>query len=70
MCATFRNIDLFDLLHLSRTVVLQHYRNLLKCMQLIQNNTERDDEEYEALSHIVHEMQVNNTIKFVILLMI
>lgn len=36
-------------------------------MQLIQNNTERDDEEYEALSHIVHEMQVNNAIEFAIL---
>lgn len=37
-------------------------------MQLIQNNTERDNEEYEALSHIVHEMQVNNAIEFAILL--
>jgi len=27
-------------------------------MQLIQINTEHDDEGFEALSHIVHEMQV------------
>lgn len=27
-------------------------------MQLIQNNTEHDDDDFEALSHIVHEMQV------------
>lgn len=27
-------------------------------MQLIQINTEHDDEDFEALSHIVHEMQV------------
>lgn len=31
-------------------------------MQLIQVNTEHDDEEFEALSHIVHEMQVSNII--------
>lgn len=31
-------------------------------MQLIQNNTEHDSEEYEALSHIVHEMQVLHNI--------
>jgi len=37
---------------------LQHYRNVLKCMQLIQINTEHDDDDFEALSHIVHEMQV------------
>lgn len=36
----------------------QHYRNVLKCMQLIQINTEHDEEGFEALSHIVHEMQV------------
>lgn len=30
----------------------------MKCMQLIQINTEHDDDDYEALSHIVHEMQV------------
>lgn len=28
-------------------------------MQLIQINTEPEDDESEALSHIVHEMQVN-----------
>lgn len=27
-------------------------------MQLIQINTEHDDDDFEALSHIVHEMQV------------
>jgi len=30
-------------------------------MQLIQINTEHDDEDFEALSHIVHEMQVRYT---------
>jgi hypothetical protein len=30
-------------------------------MQLVQINTEHDDDDYEALSHIVHEMQVTAT---------
>lgn len=34
-------------------------------MQLIQINTEHDDDDFEALSHIVHEMQViNGTLVF------
>ncbi|VVC32176.1 PDZ domain,C2 domain,Dbl homology (DH) domain,PH domain-like [Cinara cedri] len=48
-----RRPDLFTFIHKP----LEHYRNVLKCMQLIQTNTEPDDEIFEALSHIVHEMQ-------------
>lgn len=37
-------------------------------MQLIQNNTEHDDNDFEALSHIVHEMQViYSYIRFILL---
>ncbi|KAL4148361.1 hypothetical protein QTP88_002625 [Uroleucon formosanum] len=48
-----RRPDLITFIHKP----LEHYRNVLKCMQLIQINTEHDDEGFEALSHIVHEMQ-------------
>ncbi|XP_026815102.1 uncharacterized protein LOC113555024 isoform X1 [Rhopalosiphum maidis] len=48
-----RRPDLITFIHKP----LEHYRNILKCMQLIQINTEHDDEGFEALSHIVHEMQ-------------
>lgn len=49
--------------------LLQHYRNVMKCMQLIQINTEHDDDDYEALSHIVHEMQVMAVVFFYVCIM-
>ncbi|XP_025409452.1 uncharacterized protein LOC112682900 [Sipha flava] len=48
-----RRPDLITFIHKP----LEHYRNVMKCMQLVQINTEHDDDDYEALSHIVHEMQ-------------
>ncbi|XP_050535694.1 uncharacterized protein LOC126902449 isoform X2 [Daktulosphaira vitifoliae] len=48
-----RRPDLITFLHKP----LEHYRNILKCMQLIQINSENNQDDFEALSHIVHEMQ-------------
>ncbi|XP_050428180.1 uncharacterized protein LOC126838097 isoform X2 [Adelges cooleyi] len=48
-----RRPDLITFLHKP----LEHYRYILKCMQIIQTNTENNEDDFEALSHIVHEMQ-------------